>query len=219
MGQKVNPHVIRLGNTLTWSSRWFDEKRYKDTVLEDFELRKLLMNRLKMAGISRVEIERSINSLRVIIYVSRPGIVIGRGGTGLEDLKKNLARFFVIRRGSAKNAPKLDIRVEPIKEPNLDAHLVATNIADMLIRRLPYKRILNSTAERVMGAGARGVKVVLTGRIGGAEIGRREKIHVGTVPLSTIRENIGYAQVPALTKKGYIGIKVWINKPEEGENQ
>lgn len=111
--------------------------------------------------------------------------------------------------------PKLDIRVEPVKEPNLDAHLVATNIADQLARRLPFKRVLSATAERVMGSGARGVKILLTGRIGGAEIARREKIHLGTVPLSTIRAEIGYAQVPALTKKGYIGIKVWIHRPEE----
>jgi small subunit ribosomal protein S3 len=215
MGQKVNPHVLRLGVINNWTSRWFNEKQYKETVLEDFELRKNLMQRLKSAGIARVEIERSINSVKVILYVSRPGIVIGRGGTGLEELKKTIVRFFVKKRKSKKALPKLDIRVEPVKEPNLDAHLVATNVADQLIRRLPYKRVLNSSAERVMGAGARGVKIILTGRIGGAEIGRREKIHIGTMPLSTIRENIGYAQVPALTKKGYIGVKVWINRPEE----
>ena len=171
------------------------------------------MAKLKMAGVARVDIERSINSLKIIVYVSRPGIVIGRGGTGLEDLKKQIMAFFV-KRHKSKSMPKLDIRVEPVKEPNLDAYLVATNIGDQLIRRLPFKRILSSTAERVMSSGALGVKVVLTGRIGGAEIGRREKIHVGTVPLSTIRENISYAQVPALTKKGYIGVKVWINRPE-----
>ncbi|HSX09226.1 MAG TPA: 30S ribosomal protein S3 [Candidatus Saccharimonadales bacterium] len=217
MGQKVNPHVIRLGAVHTWSSRWFDERQYKVAVLEDYGLRTLLMKRLKSAGVAAVEIERSINSLRIIIHVSRPGIVIGRGGTGLEELKKAIMAFFVKGRGSAKAAPKLDIRVEPVKEPNLNAQLVATNISDQLIRRLPFKRVLNSTAERVMGSGALGVKVLLTGRIGGAEIGRREKIHVGTVPLSTIRENISYAQVPALTKKGYIGIKVWINRPEGKE--
>jgi small subunit ribosomal protein S3 len=111
----------------------------------------------------------------------------------------------------------MDIRVEPVKEPNLNAQLVATNIADQLVRRLPFKRILSSTSERVMSSGALGVKILITGRIGGAEIGRREKIRVGTVPVSTIRENISYAQVPALTKKGYIGIKVWINRPEGKE--
>ena len=214
MGQKVNPHVIRLGTIYTWTSRWFNEKQYKETVLEDYELRRQLMSRLKMAGIARVDIERSINSLKVILYVSRPGIVIGRGGTGLDDLKRQINKFFAKKR-IGRGVPKLDIRVEPVKDPNLDAYLVATNIGDQLIRRLPFKRILASTAERIMGSGALGVKVVLTGRIGGAEIGRREKIHVGTVPLSTIRENISYAQVPAVTKKGYIGVKVWINRPDD----
>lgn len=211
MGQKVNPHVIRLGTIYGWTSRWFDEKNYKDTVIEDYSLRKLLMNKLKIAGVARVDIERSINSLKIILYVSRPGIVIGRGGTGLEDLKKQIVAFFA-KRKKDKSMPKLDIRVEPVKDPNLDAYLVGTNIADQLIRRLPFKRILTSTAERVMSSGALGVKIVLTGRINGAEIGRREKIHVGTVPLSTIRANVSYANTPALTKKGYIGIKVWINR-------
>lgn len=213
MGQKINPHVVRLGTVLSWSSRWFDEKKYKDTFLEDYGLRKMLFERLRPAGVSSVEIERSINSLKIIIYVSRPGIVIGRGGSGLEELKKTILKFFQSKKGA--NAPKVDIRVEPVKEPSLDAYLIATNIADQLARRLPYKRVLASTAERVMSAGARGVKIVLTGRIAGSEIARREKIHIGTVPLSTIRENIGYASFPALTKKGYIGVKVWINKPEE----
>ena len=196
MGQKVNPHVIRLGTVHTWSSRWFDERQYKETALEDFHLRKQLMTRLRPAGISKVELERSINSMKIILHVSRPGIVIGRGGTGLEDLKKSIIAFFVKTRKS-KQIPKLDIRVEPIKDANLEAQLVATNISDQLIRRLPYKRILTSTAERVMNAGAKGVKILLTGRIGGSEIARREKIHVGTVPLSTIRANISYAQFPA----------------------
>jgi small subunit ribosomal protein S3 len=213
MGQKINPHVVRLGNVFGWSSRWFDERKYKETFLEDYNLRKMLLERLKPAGISSVEIERSINSLKIIIFVSRPGIVIGRGGAGLEDLKKSINKYFQKKRGG--NAPKTDIRVEPVKEPNLDSYLVAVNIADQLARRLPYKRVLNSTAERVMGAGAKGVKIVLTGRIAGSEIARREKIHLGTVPLSTIRENINYSSYPSLTKKGYIGVKVWINKPEE----
>jgi len=154
------------------------------------------------------------NSLKIILHVSRPGIVIGRGGTGLEELKRQITKFFG-RRKSGKGMPKIDIRVEPVKEPMLDAYLVAVNISDQLIRRLPFKRVLASTAEKVMASGASGVKILLTGRIGGAEIGRREKIHVGTVPLSTIRANINYASVPALTKKGYIGIKVWINRPED----
>lgn len=213
MGQKVNPHIIRIGAMYNWSSRWFDEKRYKETVLEDYLLRKRLMERLKIAGIARVEIERSINSLRIIVHVSRPGIVIGRGGTGLEDLKRFISQFFTKQR-KGKNMPKLDIRVEPVKEPNLEAYLVATNVADQLARGLPFKRILATTADKVISAGGKGVKILLSGRIGGSEIGRREKIHVGTVPLSTIREDINYAQVPSLTKKGYIGVKVWIHRAQ-----
>lgn len=213
MGQKVNPHILRVGTVYGWSSRWFDEKQYKNIVLEDYHLRRRLMDRLKMAGIAKVEIERSINSLRVIVHVSRPGIVIGRGGTGLDELKKFIVQFFS-KQGRGKNMPKLDIRVEPVKEPNLEAYLVAVNIADQLVRRLPFKRILVITADKVMSSGAKGVKILLSGRIAGSEIARREKIHLGTVPLSTIREDISYAHVPALTKKGYIGVKVWINRPQ-----
>ncbi|MBI4084522.1 MAG: 30S ribosomal protein S3 [Candidatus Levybacteria bacterium] len=216
MGQKVNPHLIRIKNVFDWNSRWFDERHYKDAVLEDYKLRKALMERLKQASVSRVEIERSINSVKIIAYVSRPGMVIGRAGTGLEELKKFITKFFVTLRHGKKQVPKIDMQIEPVKEPNLDAYLVAKNITEQLIRRLPYKRILAQNAERVMGAGAEGVRIILAGRIGGAEISRREKIQQGTVPLSTIRENISYVSLPALTKKGYIGVKVWINR---GENK
>ncbi len=212
MGQKVNPKVIRLITVNNWSSRWFEDKNYKETLLEDYKIRKALMEKLKNAGISEIEIERSINSLKITAYVSKPGMVIGRGGTGLEELKVFLQKNLVKRAGK-KSQHKIDIKVEPIKDPNLDAYLVAKNISEQLIRRLPAKRIMTATAEKVMGSGAKGVRIVLSGRIGGAEIGRKEKLQKGTVPLSTIRENITYASYPALTKKGYIGVKVWINKP------
>jgi small subunit ribosomal protein S3 len=214
MGQKVNPKILRLGPIYNWSSRWFEDKKYKETLLEDYKIRKSLMERLRNAGISEIEIERSINNLKITAYVSKPGMVIGRGGTGLEELKTFIQKNLV-KGSNVKNQFKLDIRVEPIKNPNLDAYLVARNVADQLIRRLPAKRIMSSTVEKVMGSGAKGIRIVLSGRIGGAEIGRREKIQVGTVPLSTIRATIQYASVPALTKKGYIGVKVWINRPEE----
>lgn len=213
MGQKVNPHILRLGKIYNWESRWFEGKRYKDILYEDYLLRQSLMGKLKGAGVSRIEIERSINSLTIIIYVSKPGLVIGRRGTGLEDLKKFLVSLLSAKK-NAKTLPKLDIKIEPIKEPDLDAVLVARNIADQLIKRLPYKRVSKQAAERVMNAGAKGVRIVLAGRIAGAEISRREKIQVGKVPLSTIREHISFASCPALTKKGYIGVKVWINRPE-----
>lgn len=212
MGQKVNPNVLRLGPNLAWKSRWFESKKYKETLLEDYKIRKALMERLRNAGISSIHIERSINSIKITAFVSKPGMVIGRGGTGLEELKIFLVKL--LDRKQVKNQFKIDTQVEPIKDPNLDAFLVARNVSDQLIRRLPAKRVMKSTVERVMGAGAKGIRIVLSGRIGGAEISRREKLQVGTVPLSTIRENIDYASSPALTKKGYIGVKVWINKKE-----
>lgn len=214
MGQKVNPKIIRLGPLFNWSSRWFEDKRYKETLLEDYKIRQALTEKLRPAGISEIEIERSINSLKITAYVSKPGMVIGRGGTGLDELKVYLHKN-LIKKSAVKNQSKLDVRVEPIKNPNLDAYLVARNISDQLLRRLPAKRIMNSTAEKVMGSGGKGVRIVLSGRIGGAEIGRREKLQQGTVPLSTIRANITYASVPSLTKKGYIGVKVWIHQPDE----
>ena len=214
MGQKVNPKLLRLGPLFNWSSRWFDDKMYKETLLEDYKLRKTLMDKLKNAGISEIVIERSINNIKVTAYVSRPGMVIGRAGSGLEELKEFLFTKLAMKK-NGRNAQKLDIRVEPIKDINLDAYLVAKNVSEQLTRRLPAKRILAQTAEKVMGSGAKGVRIVLSGRIGGAEIGRREKIQKGKVPLSTIRENIHFASHPSLTKKGYIGVKVWINKEEK----
>lgn len=210
MGQKINPKILRLGPVFNWSSRWFDDKGYKHVLLEDYKIRKLLSGKLRNAGVSDIHIERSINSIKIIIFVSRPGMVIGRGGTGLDELKQFLQGF--LKKEGKLEKFDLRVEVEPIKDPNLDAFLVARNISDQLLRRLPQKRIMSSTAEKVMNSGAKGVRIVLSGRIGGAEISRREKIQKGTVPLSTIRENIHYASVPALTKKGYIGIKVWINK-------
>lgn len=218
MGQKVNPHILRLGALYGWESRWFNNKNYKDVLLEDYKLRTALMEKLKFAGIARVEIERSINSAKLILYVSKPGMVIGRAGTGLEDVKKFITTVLE-KNGTnmkSKTAPKVEIRVEAVKEPNLDPYLVAKNVAEQLAKRLPYKRVLNQNAERAMGAGAKGVRILLSGRIAGSEIGRREKIQVGTVPLSTIREHVAYSSYPSLTKKGYIGVKVWINQGEGG---
>lgn len=215
MGQKVNPILMRLQNVHTWSSRWFNKAHYKENVIEDYELRKLLMDRLKAAGVSRVEIERSINTVKITVYVSRPGVVIGRGGSGIEDLKKTIEQFFIKQGKVGKMMPRFDLKVEQVKDPNLDAYLVAKSVSEALVRRLAFKRVLTQTAEKVMNSGALGVRIVLSGRIAGAEIGRKEKIQLGTVPLSTIRANIDYAEYPALTKKGYIGVKVWINRPKE----
>lgn len=225
MGQKINPKGFRIGTTFTWDSRWFaDARHYKELLLQDHTLREMLFARLKPAGLADVEIERSINKVKVTLHVSRPGVVIGRGGVGLEDLKKYIETFILTDPGhpdpyarkqklsQGANRSKVEVAVEPVKEPNLNAYLVAVNICDQLIKRMPYKRICNMAIERAMTSGAKGVKILLSGRINGAEIHRREKFQQGTVPLSTIREEIDYAIVPALTKSGYIGVKVWICK-------
>jgi small subunit ribosomal protein S3 len=212
MGQKINPVGFRLGPLYTWTSRWYaDRKTYRRFVLQDVQIRKILMSRLKIAGISRIEIERSINKMDIFVYVAKPGMVIGRGGTGMEEVKKFLLKMLKIKTGD-KNTPKIDLKVEPIKEPNLDAYIIASNIADQLMKRLPAKRVMNQALEKVLQAGAKGVRIILSGRIGGAEIARREKVQSGIVSLSTLREKIDFAKVPALTKAGYIGIKVWICK-------
>jgi small subunit ribosomal protein S3 len=225
MGQKINPKGFRIGTTFTWDSRWFaDARHYKELLLQDHTLREMLFAQVKPAGLADVEIERSINKVKVTLHVSRPGVVIGRGGAGLEDLKKYIETFILTDPGhpdpyarkqklsQGANRSKVEVAVEPVKEPNLNAYLVAVNICDQLIKRMPYKRICNMAIERAMTSGAKGVKILLSGRINGAEIHRREKFQQGTVPLSTIREEIDYAIVPALTKSGYIGVKVWICK-------
>ncbi|HUS51962.1 MAG TPA: 30S ribosomal protein S3 [Candidatus Bathyarchaeia archaeon] len=213
MGQKVNPFGFRLTHIKNWQSRWFasDPKRYRDNLLEDIKIREFLMKKLKLAGIVSVQIERSINKMKVSLHVSRPGVVIGRGGTSLEQLKKDLCKIVSLPE------PEKNLEIDPIevKEPELSAQLVATGIADQLERRMPQRRVVGKTIERVMGAGAKGVKVVLSGRIAGAEIGRTEKYSQGKIPLQTLRAKIDYAQVPALTRSGYIGVKVWVYR--EGE--
>ena len=214
MGNKVNPKLFRIGPLYNWESRWFDDRKYSQTLLQDYKLRQAAMERLKNAGVSKIEIERSINSIKITAFVSKPGIVIGRGGAGLEELKKFLNQI-ILESKTTKNMPKMDIRIEPVKDPNTDAYLVAKNISDQLIKRLPAKRVIGFAVDKAMSSGAKGIRVILAGRIGGAEIARREKLQKGTVPLSTIRENVTFASVPALTKKGYIGVKVWINKEEK----
>ncbi|MCJ7740747.1 30S ribosomal protein S3 [Candidatus Microgenomates bacterium] len=218
MGHKVNPKGFRLGTVFTWDSRWFaDARKYKDFVLEDSIVRKALLAKLHPAGVTKVEIERSINKINIILHVVRPGMVIGRGGAGMEDLKKQIQLIIIKHRRSRgqlekKAAWKLDLRVEPVKEPNLSAYFVASQVADQLAKRLPAKRVVNFAMEKVMASGAKGVKIILSGRIGGAEISRRETYKIGSIPLSTIRELVDYAALPSLTKSGYIGVKVWICK-------
>lgn len=213
MGQKVNPIALRLGGHHDFLSiGYYSKKMYPKIILQDIKIRELLFKRLKQAGVGRIVIERSVSSIRITIFVVRPGIVIGRGGSGLEEVKRMVLGMLFPNAPRGKNQPRVDLKVEPIKDPNLSAFLVATNISDQLTRRMPFRRIMKQSIEKVMTSGAKGVRIVLTGRIGGAEIGRRERLQVGKVSLSTIRENIDYASVPSLTKSGYIGVKVWIDK-------
>lgn len=213
MGQKANPIALRLGGHHDFASiGYYSKKMYPKIALQDIRIRELLYSRLKQAGVGRVIIEHSVNSIRITIYVVRPGIVIGRGGSGLEEIKRMVLGMLFPNAPKTKTQPRVDLKVEPIKEPNMSAYLVATNISDQLIRRMPFRRVMKQAVEKTMSSGAKGIRIVLAGRIGGAEIGRRERVQVGKVSLSTIRENIDYASTPALTKSGYIGVKVWIDK-------
>lgn len=215
MGQKVHPIGFRLGVPdlgWGWKSRWFaPDGEYAKFLLEDLKLRAELTERLKLAGVHDIEIERLPKAITVRLVVSRPGVVIGRGGTGIEDIKNFVLQKMGYKPGDAK-APKVDIPVEEIKNPELSARLVAGRITGELERRLPHRRVVTRAMERVMAAGAAGVKVVLSGRIEGAEISRREKKHQGSIPAHTLRANIDYAEGRALLKRGYVGVKVWVNR-------
>ncbi len=210
MGQKIHPVGFRMGISTSWQSRWFaTSNKYKQFVSEDLKIRELLFKKLRPAGIAQIQIERSSNKLKVIIFVSRPGVLIGRGGTGLTELKKYLMQNLKI-----KNENTLEIAPMELRSADLSAHLVAQNVAEQLAKRMPAQRIMNQAIERVMRAGAKGVRIVISGRIGGAEIARREWKAQGSMPLHTLRADIDFTVYPALTKSGYVGVKVWINKGE-----
>lgn len=212
MGQKVNPTGFRLGNLYTWNSRWFAGKNniFTKQLLEDQQIRKYLFENLKAAGVAKIEIERSFDKRTIIIHVARPGIAIGRGGTGHEKIRESLMKKFKI-----SDPGKLEIKFEEVKTPDLDSYLVATHIADQLTRRIPFRRVMNQSLERVKRSGAKGVRISLSGRLGGREIARRETIKDGVLPLGTIRAQIDFAKVDAkVPKSGIVGVKVWIHKGE-----
>jgi small subunit ribosomal protein S3 len=210
MGQKIHPVGFRLGTSANWQSRWFaDSKKYRQNLQEDLKIREILLKRLKPAGIGMIEIERSTNKLKIILFVSRPGILIGRGGTSLNDLKKYLMQELGI-----KDDNSLEIAPQDLRAPDLSAYLVAQSVAEQLTKRMPAQRVMNQVLDRVMRAGAKGVKIMLAGRIGGAEIARREHKAQGVMPLHTLRANIDFAALPALTKSGFVGVKIWINRGE-----
>ncbi len=216
MSHKVNPIGFRIGTFLPWKSRWLSDKGvYKDNLVEDIKIRKALTNKLKLAGITSVEIERMPKSIVIYMTVARPGVVIGRGGSGIEDVKKEVVKVIESSKKGKVNDLKIDLRVSEVKNPEISSYLVAGRIVGEMERRMPHRRVIVRAMERVMAAGAKGIKIVLAGRIEGADISRVEKYHLGSVPTQTLREEIDYAQIPALLKRGYVGVKVWIHKKPE----
>ncbi len=211
MGQKVNPILYRLGNTFSWKSRWYaDEDEYADLLSEDQAIRKYLENNLSHAGLDNIQIERSLATLKIKLFVSRPGVVIGKGGSNLEKIKNKLEK--IVDQGDKKKKVRINIRVEEVEEPEMSAKLIAETLARQFKSRYPYRRALSQALDKVMSAGAEGVKIQLSGRIAGTEIGRTEKYSEGSVPTQTLRANIDYYESPAHTRSGTVGIKVWIYK-------
>jgi len=210
VGQKVHPRGLRLGIIYNWSSRWFfsNKKIYRETLFSDSKIRTLLLKKLSFASITQVDIERAINKITLIIHSVKPGMIIGRGGKGLEEIKKFILSYLALDKKG--KAAKLEIKIEPVKRPYLNAYYVSQTIAEKLIKNFPHRSVIHNTMSRVIEAGAKGVKIQLGGRIAGAEISRREKYFLGMMPTSTIREEVDFARYPALTKSGYIGVKVWI---------
>ncbi len=212
MGQKVNPKGLRLGILYNWDSRWFfsNKNRYRKALLSDTKIRKHLLERFRFASVTKIEIERAINKITVILYSVKPGMIIGRGGKGLEEVKKSIVGDLDLDK---KNKDiKIDLKIEPVKKPYLSSYFVGQLVAEKLAKNLPHRSVVHNTMNRVMEAGAKGVKIQLGGRIGGAEISRREKYFLGTIPTSTIREDLDFSVYPSLTKSGYVGVKVWICK-------
>ncbi len=213
MGQKAHPRGLRTGILYDWQSIWFAKKAdYQYLLSQDLKIREFLTKRLALAGVTQVQIKRSINNIDIFIFVSRPGVVIGRGGSNLELLKKELQKLI----SHDRSTTQVNINLHPmeIKSPDLSAQLVAERIAQQLEKRYPHRRAKDQAIERVLAAGAKGVKIRFSGRIGGAEIARREIYKKGQIPAQTLRADIDYAEVPALTRSGYVGIKVWIYKGE-----
>lgn len=205
MGQKVHPLAFRLSQKFNWASRWFaSDQKYKEFLVADVKIRRALMQKLRPAGITRVEIERSVNRIKIMIWVVKPGVLIGRGGKGLEELKNYITGQFKI---DPKN---LEIVPMEVKNPYLQAQFVGQFVADQISRRMPTRRAITSNLEKMMEAGALGAKIEISGRLGGADIARTQQKKVGKVPLQSLRADIDFARVNAPTKYGIIGVKIWI---------
>ncbi|WP_297788522.1 30S ribosomal protein S3 [uncultured Anaerococcus sp.] len=207
MGQKVNPKGYRVGVIRDWDSKWFaDKKDFSDLLVEDYNIRKIVKKEVFDAGVADIEIERAVNNLKVTVFAAKPGMVIGKGGAGVEELKKKLEK--------AAPGKRIIINVEEIKYQDLSAQLVAENIANQLENRVAFRRAMKQPIQRTMRAGAKGIKTMVSGRLGGADMARSEGYSEGTIPLQTLRANIDYGFAEADTEYGKIGCKVWIYKGE-----
>jgi len=209
MGRKINPISFRVGVNRNWDSRWFDLKNYATLLLEDRALRESILAYLKKAYLSRIEIERSAGEVKIIIKAARPGMVIGRGGSGLEDLNKRLRPIV--------GDKKLHLDVVEVRTPEADAAVIAQNIADQVERRFPFRRAVSGALEAAKRANVKGIKVIIAGRLNGADIARREKFIHGSVPAHTIKSHIDYALAEAQTTYGTIGVKVWVHTDAQSE--
>ncbi len=205
MGQKVSPIGFRIGVIRDWDARWFAGKNYKDLLHEDLKIRNYIQKNLAIASVSRIETERAANNLRISIHTAKPGLVIGRGGTGVENLRKTLEEM---------TGKKVHLNIIEIKKPELDASLVAESVALQLERRIAFRRAMKQAVFRTMRNGAKGIKIACSGRLGGSEMARNETYNEGTVPLQTLRADIDYGFAEAKTTYGRIGVKVWIYKGE-----
>ena len=205
MGQKVNPHGLRVGVIKDWDSKWYAEADFSDNLVEDYNIRKFVKKKLYSAGISKIEIERASDRVKVSIYTAKPGVVIGKGGADIEKLKAEVQKL---------TTKKLSIDIKEIKRPDGDAQLVAENIAQQLENRISFRRAMKSCMTRTMKSGVKGIKTAVSGRLGGADMARTEFYSEGTIPLQTLRADIEYGFAEADTTYGKVGVKVWIYKGE-----
>ncbi|MCI8408479.1 MAG: 30S ribosomal protein S3 [Lachnospiraceae bacterium] len=205
MGQKVNPHGLRVGVIKEWDSRWYAEDNFADCLVEDYNIRKFLKDKLYNAGIAKIEIERAADRVKLIVHTAKPGVVIGKGGAEIEKLKTELVKF---------TDKKILVDIKEVKKPDVDAQLVAENIATQLENRVSFRRAMKSTMSRAMKAGAKGIKTAVAGRLAGADMARTEFYSQGTIPLQTLRADIDYGFAEADTTYGKLGVKVWIYQGE-----
>ncbi len=208
MGQKVHPRIFRMGIIGTWKSKWFSTRRYADFLEQDIRVRKYIAKKLRDAGVASIEVERSGEDVTVNLFTSKPGLVIGRGGAGSDELKKDIQKRFL------KKNIKVTLNIHEVDNPAQNAQLVCLNIIEQLEKRIPFRRAAKRAIEQVMQAGAKGIKILVAGRLNGAEIARKEKFSQGSIPLHTLRADIDYARGAAHTTYGSVGVKVWIYRGE-----